>query len=122
MQKSDFEKQFSETVSTCLEVICPSRIEGSGVLGVCVDDIVDHLIDVVHILPYKVRVHHHLLHVSGFNVDLYLLVLEEDIDAGEVTRVNNWLEIYDEIEKYIIEAKIRKYRFCYNSRLIYYKR
>ena len=26
--------------------------------------------------------------------------MNKDIDAGEITRVNNWIEIYDEIENY----------------------
>lgn len=37
---------------------------------------------------------------NGIKSILMTTPMNKDIDAGEVTRVNNWLEIYDEIEKY----------------------
>lgn len=37
---------------------------------------------------------------NGIKSILMTTPMNKDIDAGEITRVNNWLEIYDEIEKY----------------------
>lgn len=37
---------------------------------------------------------------NGIKSILMTTPMNKDIDAGEIARVNNWLEIYDEIEKY----------------------
>ena len=37
---------------------------------------------------------------NGIKSILMTTPMNKDIDAGKITRVNNWLEIYDEIEKY----------------------
>lgn len=42
---------------------------------------------------------------NGIKSILMTTPMNKDIDAGEITRVNNWLEIYDEIEKYKKENK-----------------
>ena len=37
---------------------------------------------------------------NGIKSILMTTQMNKDIDAGEITRVNNWIEIYDEIENY----------------------
>lgn len=37
---------------------------------------------------------------NGIKSILMTTAMNKDIDAGEITRVNNWLEIYEEVENY----------------------